>query len=138
MKRERTEYIVLCDSDSTPDQELDLKALDSRDRRRGYFRCVYHFIIKRDGEIEHGHRDYTEPAMGLGRHNNFSVSVCLVGGRGEPKGAFTRPQMASLKDLLEELQDEYPDAVVTYHHEIDPKVANRQLDLVAFGKDLLP
>lgn len=136
MKRQQTDLIVLCDTQTTPDQNLCLKDLDNRDRRRGYFQCCYHFVVKRDGEIEHGHRKYTDPAMGLGRHNPFSVSVCLVGGLGEP--AFTRPQMASLKDLLEELQDEYPDACVQHHHEIDPKVASHGLDLVALGKDLLP
>lgn len=135
MKRPTTDMIVLCDSDSPPDQNLDLKALDTRDRRRGYFSCVHHFIIRRDGEIEHGHRPYDEPAMGLGKYNRSSVSVCLVGGRGDAD-AFTRPQLAALKDLLAELQDEYPDARVTYHHEIDAKMANRGLDLVALGKDL--
>lgn len=134
MKRDQTDQIVICDSDSTPDQDLDLAALDVRDRRRGYFRCVYHFVIKRDGEIQHGHRKHDEPAMGLGSHNPYSVAVCVVGGRGDP--AFTRPQLASLKDLLEELQDEYPDARIKHHHEVDRKVADRGLDLVALGKDL--
>lgn len=136
MKRDVTNQIVLCDSDSLPHEDLDLSALDDRDRRRGYMKCVYHFIIKRDGEIEHGHRKHGEPAMGLGHWNNDSVSICLVGGRGTPP--FTRPQLASLKDLLEELQDEYPNAVVTYHHLINKKMADRGLDLVALSKDLLP
>jgi hypothetical protein len=136
MKRQRTDQIVICDSDSTPDKDLDLAALDVRDRRRGYFKCVHHHVIKRDGEIEHGHRHHSEPAMGLGKHNGFSVSVCLVGGQGEPSVAFTRAQLASLKDLIEELQEEYPDARLTYHHEVDRKVADRGLDLMALAKDL--
>lgn len=136
MRRERTDFIVLCDSDTAPDKNIGLRELDTHDRRRGYFQCVYHFIIKRDGEIEHGHRQYRDPAMGLGRLNASSVAVCLVGGRGDPP--YTRPQLASLKDLLAELQDEYPNAVIKYHHEINPTVANRGLDLVALAKDLLP
>lgn len=132
MNRERTDNIVLCDSDSTPDQDLDLRALDTRDRRRGYFMCVHHFIIRRNGQIEHGHRKLEQAAMGLGRYNGTSVSVCLVGGRGDP--AFTPAQLVSLRDLLAELQDEYPDAVVTYHHEVDRKVADRGLDLVALAQ----
>jgi hypothetical protein len=136
MRRERTDYIVLCDSDSAPDKNLGLKELDSRDRRRGYFQCTHHFIIKRDGEIEHGHRPFSDPAMGLGRWNACSVALCIIGGVGDPP--FTRSQLASLKDLLAELQDEYPDAVVKYHHELDRKVPDRGLDLVALAKDLLP
>ncbi len=134
MKRLETDQIVLCFSGTTPEQDIGLKELDNRDRRRGYSQCVHHFVLKRDGEIEHGHRKLNEHAMGLGRDNPFSVSVCLVGGSGEPP--VTRPQLASLKDLLEELQEEYPDAVVKYHHEVDRKVADYGLDLVALGKDL--
>ena len=134
MKRERTDAIVLCCTDTGPEMDWSLKQVDLQSRSRGWFRCVCHFVIKRDGEIEHGPRHYTEPAMALGRDNAVSVAVCLVGGKGEPP--FTRPQLASLKDLLAELQDEYPDAVIKYHHEIDPKVAHHGLDLVALGKDL--
>jgi hypothetical protein len=137
MKRQLTDRIVLCDSDSTPEQDLNLANLDTRDRRRGYFKCRHHFVIKRDGEIEHGHRHHSEPTVGLGRYNLSGVSVCLVGGRAEPALAFTRPQLASLKDLLAELQDEYPDARIIYHHEVDDTVANRGLDLVALAKDLI-
>ncbi len=136
MKREQTDSLVICDSDSLPEQNLNLKDLDNRDRRRGYFECVHHFIIKRDGEIEHGHRHYTNRTVGLGRANPFAVSICLVGGRGDP--AITRPQIASLKALLDELQDEYPEARIKYHCEIDRTVADRGLDLMALAKDITP
>ncbi len=133
MKRRGTDLIVICDSDSKG-EDISLRDLDSRDRRRGYFECTYHFIIKRNGDIEHGHRPYDSPSMGLGRHNGRACSICLVGGRGDPP--FTRPQIASLASLLAELQDEYPDASIKTHHEVDPKVADRGLDFVALTKDL--
>ena len=127
MKRERTDLIVVCDSDSPDDKDLTLRDLEMRDRRRGYFECVYHFIIKRDGEILHGSRPYADVSVGLGGRYNFtSVSICMVGGQ-----TFTRPQKVSLKALFKELQAEYPDALIKNHHEIDRTVADRGLDIVA-------
>lgn len=120
MKRERTDYIVLCTSDTLPQEDIGLTELDRRDRRKGYFRCVYHFIIRRSGLIEHGHRHHKEHAMHLGRNNPVSISVCLVGGRGDP--VFKQDQTNSLQALLNELRDEYPDAIVKHHSDLDPKV----------------
>lgn len=113
MKRERTEVISISSTRTEPDKNLTLKDVDLRDRKAGWFECIYHFLVRRDGLIEKA-RDYEEPAMGFGwRRNILTVSICLVGGLGEP--AFTVKQDESLKDLVMELQQEYPEAVLTYH-----------------------
>ncbi len=127
MKREITDQIVLCTSDTLPTEDIGLTELDRRDRRKGYFQCVYHFVIRRSGLIEHGHRHHKEHAMHLGRHNPWSITVCLVGGKGEP--VFTKGQLGSLRALLNELRDEYPDAVLRHHSDIDKKIPFHGVDL---------
>lgn len=110
MNRNRTDHLVVCPSKTAPEAPgIGLKELDERDRKRGWFKCIYHFVIKRDGEIEHGHRHYREPAMGLGRDNHNSVSICLIG---PTENDFTLPQLHALNELILELQDEYPDALM--------------------------
>ncbi len=92
---------------------MTLKDLDLRDRKKGWFECLYHFVIRRSGEIEKG-RDYERHAMGFGhRLNALAVSICLVGGEGEPP--FTQKQNQSLQALMQELRQEYPEATLRYH-----------------------
>ncbi len=116
MIRPTTTHIVLCSSETTPSEDIGLKELDSQHRQRGWFKCLYHFVIRRDGTIEHGLRKYQEPAMGLKHHNAYSVSVCIVGGKGEPP--IEQEQILSTRDLIKELLDEYPGAKVVNHHEL--------------------
>jgi N-acetyl-anhydromuramyl-L-alanine amidase AmpD len=119
MKRQRTDFIYLS---AAP--EASLKSLDLRDRKRGFFECVYHFVIGRSGDIEKG-RDYENHAMGLGwRTNALAVSICLVGGLAvDPP--FTVQQDEKLKELVMELKQEYPEATLRFHasypQELRPK-----------------
>lgn len=119
MNRQQTDYIVLCSSETTPTEDIGLKELDSRDRKRGWFRCVHHFVIRRDGTIEHGLRKHTEPAMGLRQYNASSVSICIIGGKGEPP--ITELQILSTRALLDELLEDYPEAQVLDHHALGLK-----------------
>jgi N-acetyl-anhydromuramyl-L-alanine amidase AmpD len=115
VKRARTDFITLSSTNTPPTKDPSLKELDLRDRKRGFFECIYHFVIRRSGLIEKG-RDYETHAMGFGsRLNALTVSICLVGGAGEPP--FTVQQDDSLKDLVMELRQEYPEAVLKFHGE---------------------
>lgn len=112
MKREQTNFIYLSSTNTTPDKDLSLRDLDQQHRKRGWFECIYHFVIRRSGAIEKG-RDYEHHSAGLGRLNAVAVSICLVGGQGEPP--FTVQQDESLKDLVMELHEEYPEATLRFH-----------------------
>jgi N-acetylmuramoyl-L-alanine amidase len=130
MNRDRTDHIVLCSSETPPTEDIGLAELDSRDRKRGWFKCLYHFVVRRDGTIEHGLRAYHEHTMGLRRHNATSVSICIVGGKGEPP--ITDLQITSTKDLLAELLDEYPQAQVVDQHDL---VRATPVELVKYFKE---
>ncbi len=119
MIRPQTNHIVLCSSETSPTEDIGLTELDSRDRQRGWFKCLYHFVIRRNGTIEHGLRKYTEPAMGLRSLNGFSVSICIVGGKGEPP--IEQAQIHSCRALIDELLAEFPDATVIDQPALQPK-----------------
>jgi hypothetical protein len=131
MKREQTAYIVLCTSDTDETKDIGLAELDLRDRKRGYLRCIYHFIVRRCGTIQHGHRKMDEPSMGLGNeYNPVSVSICVVGGKGDTP--VTNAQLQALSQLIFELKEEYPKAIVVNHADLSKKA--NMVDLAAYFK----
>ncbi len=130
MKRQKTDYIVICSSCTDPSEDIGFKELDRRDRQKGWFKCLHHFVIRRDGTIEKGARHYEEPAMGLKDYNASSVSVCLIGGKGTPP-LFTNAQYMALKELIDEIEDEYPGVVTLNHFNLDDQV-------ICPGCDVLP
>lgn len=119
MNRDQTSYLVLCSSETPPTEDIGLKEIDSRDRKRGWFRCVHHFVIRRDGTIEHGFRKHTESAMGLRQYNPVSVSICIIGGKGEP--VIEKAQIHSVDALIRELLDDYPGVAVVDESYLNPK-----------------
>ncbi len=82
----------------------------------------YHDVIRRDGRVEKGRRIETIGAHARG-HNAHSIGVCLIGGvdvddKSKAEFNFTRPQMASLNELLDLYRIEFPDAEVKGHNEL--------------------
>jgi len=90
-------------------EELDRSDLDRRDREFGFFGISYHYVIRRDGEIEPGRpRNVPTPHQG-------TVAVVLVGGtdsEGGPRDNFTDEQKTALVGLLDRLQRELGGAEV--------------------------
>ncbi len=120
MIRSETKYIVLCSSETEPTEDIGLEELTNRDLTRCYPSCIHHFVIKRCGKIQHGKIKYTDPSLGLGvRLNHMSVSICIVGGKGEPP--IERAQILSVQALLDELLETYPTAQVVDLHQINQK-----------------
>jgi N-acetyl-anhydromuramyl-L-alanine amidase AmpD len=73
--------------------------------------------------------------MSLHQWNASSVAICMIGGKGSP--AFTPQQMTSLKELVLELQEEYPEARVIHHHELNPKIPDHGVDLISHTKEII-
>ena len=81
----------------------------------------YHFVIRRNGEIETGRPIY-EVGAHVKEHNKGNLGVCLVGGTDadkRPQDNFTLAQRKSLFRLIEQLQTLYgiTDDHVKPHHE---------------------
>jgi len=67
----------------------------------------YHFVIKRNGTLEHG-RDIKENGAHCKGHNKDTIGICMVGGVSEDdvkiaEDNFTENQWYTLEDLVENL-----------------------------------
>ena len=111
--------IVHC-SAVQPDQTSSAAQIDTWHRDRGWkFGIGYHYVIRRNGEIEPGRPEWMVGAHCV-NHNSHSIGVCYEGGldiRGQPR---TAEQKASLRRLLEDLHQRYPHALIVGHHDLNP------------------
>ena len=117
--RSSTDYIVIHCADTPP--EMDIGAKEIRKwhvEERGWRDIGYHYVIRRDGNIELG-RPVTDSGAHVRGFNSRSVGVCLVGGMGGPN--FSSAQKDSLRDLIYTLERIYPDATVVGHRDLDSK-----------------
>ena len=115
--------IVIHCSAVTPDQESSAAQIDTWHRDRGWkFGIGYHYVIRRNGEIEPGRPEWMVGAHCV-NHNSHSIGVCYEGGldiRGQPADTRTAEQKASLRRLLEDLRQRYPHALIVGHHDLNP------------------
>ena len=106
-----------------PDQQSSVAQIDSWHRKRGFHLGVgYHYVIRRDGEIEKGRPEWLTGAH-CKNHNAHSIGICYEGGlniRGQPDDTRTEAQKASMRRLLEELHRRYPRAIIIGHHDLNP------------------
>jgi len=108
--RSITMLIIHC-SAVRPDQESSAAQIDTWHRRQ--LGIGYHYVVRRDGEIEHGRPEWMIGAH-CKNHNAHSIGVCYEGGldiRGQPDDTRTEAQKASMRRLLEDLHRRYPCAI---------------------------
>ena len=116
--------IVIHCSAVRPDQTSSAAQIDTWHRDRGFHLGIgYHYVVRRDGEIEPGRPEWMVGAHCL-NHNAHSIGVCYEGGldiRGQPDDTRTEAQKASLRRLLEDLHRRYPKALIVGHHDLNPQ-----------------
>lgn len=123
--RQETKYIVIHCSMTRPSQKIGAKEIDRWHREKGWLKIGYAKVIKRDGTVEQGRGDDEVQAHVEG-YNHCSYGLCLVGGSAEddinkPEDNFTAEQWESLKKVLEELVQKYPDARIVGHYELNER-----------------
>ena len=116
-----TLIVVHC-SAVKPDQLSSAAQIDSWHRERGFHLGIgYHYVIRRDGTIEPG-----RPEWMIGAHchvkghhyNSHSIGICYEGGldaRGQPDDTRTAAQKKTMRQLLEDLHQRYPRAMIVGH-----------------------
>ena len=134
--------IVIHCSAVRPDQTSSAAQIDSWHRKRGFHLGIgYHFVIRRNGEIEAGRPEWLTGAHCQG-HNAHSIGICYEGGldiRGRPADTRTEAQRQSMRRLLETLHRDYPQAVIVGHHDLNPqKDCPCIADVAGEYKDLQP
>ena len=116
--------IVIHCSAVGPDQTSSAAQIDSWHRQRGWKLGIgYHYVIRRNGEIESGRPEWMVGAHCV-NHNAHSIGVCYEGGldiRGQPDDTRTENQKAAMRWLLRQLHRSYPKAVILGHHDLNPQ-----------------
>ena len=121
--RQITLLVIHC-SAVRPDQTSSAAQIDTWHRQRGFHLVIcYHYVVRRNGQIEPGRPEYMIGAHCL-NHNAHSIGICYEGGldiRGQPDDTRTTEQKASLRRLLEDLHRRYPRALIVGHHDLNPQ-----------------
>ena len=135
-----TLVIIHC-SAVTPDQQSSAAQIDSWHRQRGYHLGIgYHYVIRRNGEIEPGRPEWMVGAHCL-NHNKYSIGVCYEGGldaRGQPADTRTAEQKSAMRNLLEDLHKRHPRAVIVGHRDLSHDRDCPCFDAVSEFADLQP
>ena len=122
-----------------PDQTSSAAQIDTWHRQRGFHLGIgYHYVIRRDGEIEAGRPEYLVGAH-CKDHNAHSIGVCYEGGlnaRGQPADTRTEAQKKTLLSLLRALKVDYPDVLIVGHHDLNPLKACPCFDAAKEYKNL--
>jgi len=120
--RSATELLVVHCSATSPTLDIGVREITQWHLQRGFDTVGYHYVIRRDGSLETGRPENAIGAHAKG-HNANSVGVCLVGGvsaAGKPENNFTDGQIATLRQLLDQLQSRYPKARILGHRNLSP------------------
>ncbi len=148
--RKDTKYIIIHCTATKPSMDIGLEEVDKWHRARGFLSCGYHKIIRRDGTVEQGRADDEVGAHCRGR-NHDSISVSMVGGVTEEnveiwEDNFTSPQWTTLKKLITDLHNKYPEAEICGHYKFSDTKKCPSFDVEEWSKieldwiegDLLP
>jgi N-acetyl-anhydromuramyl-L-alanine amidase AmpD len=117
-----TLIVVHC-SAVRPDQTSSAEDINRWHKKDNHWKCIgYHYVIRRNGEIEPGRPEEQIGAHCL-HHNAHSIGVCYEGGydaRGQPADTRTVEQKQAMRTLLEQLHKKYPRALIVGHRDLDP------------------
>jgi len=136
MKRQINRIIIHC-SYTPPSMDIGADTIRRwHVNERGWTDIGYHYVIRRNGEIEEG-----RPVERMGAHargnNADSVGICLVGGMAEGGGDdcnFTRQQWQAMDDLVTRLEDDFGDLAVIGHRDCDDGKTCPTFDAFQWGQ----
>lgn len=118
--------VILHCSANTAESKLRMADIDRIHRKRGWKGCGYHYVIPTDGTIEVG-RPLWQVGAHCRNHNRHSIGICYIGGLAPdgvtPMDTRTPAQKQVLRKLLEELHQQFPNALIVGHHDLDPQKA---------------
>lgn len=122
MAREINMIIIHCAA-TKPTMDIGAAEIERWHRARGFFGIGYHYVIRRNGQIEKG-RPIEQAGAHAINYNAHSIGICMVGGiddKGKPENNFTDAQWTTLKTLTKELVDKYKILKIIGHNEVANK-----------------
>lgn len=142
--RTRTDMIVVHCAATKPSMDIGVREIRQWHRAQDWLDIGYHFVIRRDGQVEIG-RPHNVVGSHAKGYNERSIGVCLVGGindKGQPEDNFTDAQKAALHALLWrytsgiEYEGLYADLPVVGHRDLDKGKACPSFDVQSWLKGL--
>ena len=120
--RDSTDLIVVHCSATKASADIGVREITQWHIQRGFDTVGYHYVIRRNGELETGRPESAIGAHVRG-HNSNSIGICLAGGvdaNNKPENNFTPEQFVSLEALLRRLKERYPQARILGHRDLSP------------------
>src|SRR5574343_486189 len=103
------EYSAICCTETDALECLDFEDVERCEKAYGKFRCGYHYVITRDGDVHVG-RDISERANAVHGWNDVIIAICLVGGWNRwGDHNYEDAQLDSLAELVNYLQETFPE-----------------------------
>ncbi len=120
----KIERIIIHCSATPEDRDYTVADIDRWHKANGWKGIGYHYVIYRDGSVHTG-RDVSEKGAHCVGYNATSIGICYIGGmtadNKRPKDTRTPAQRIALRDLVELLKTEYPNATIHGHREFARK-----------------
>ena len=113
--RSRTDLIVIHCADTPAKMDVGATEIRKWHKERGWKDIGYHFVIRRNGEIEKGRHHAQVGAHVLG-FNNTSLGICMVG----REQNYSEAQWRSLAYLVLQATRYYKGTKVVGHCDLDP------------------
>ena len=113
--RKRTAFIVVHCADTPAKMDVGAAEIRRWHQERGWKDIGYHFVVRRNGEVEKGRHHPHLGAHVLG-HNAVSLGICMVG----RETNYTDAQWRSLSWLVRLAVEYYRGAKVVGHCDLEP------------------
>lgn len=107
LNKNNIKYLIIHCSDTT--NYFSASDIHKMHLNFGWDGIGYHKVIRRSGTVENGRPEYWVGAHVKGL-NKISLGVCLIG-----KNKFTKNQFMSLKSILLNWKEKYPNAKIIGH-----------------------
>ena len=122
----KIDLIVIHCTDSPDARDIGALEIDRWHRERGWGRIGYHYVVRRNGDVEKGRPDESIGAHVFG-HNKNSIGVVWVG-----KDKPTQAQIDTLARLTTRLCEMYKTKNVKGHCELDSRKTCPNINMVEF------
>lgn len=102
-------FITVHCSATSPKQDIGEADIRRWHKKKGWRDVGYHFVIRRNGDVELG-RPLSQTGAHVKGHNKGNIGVCMVGGCNtelQPEDNFTLAQRKALFGLMAALQEQF-------------------------------
>lgn len=102
--RAETDQVVIHHTGNPTDDDLSAAEINASHKARGWSCIGYHYVVRKDGTVEHGRPHWTVGAHAYG-HNSHTIGIHVCGNFEEAEP--TSEQIESLAMLLANLCTDY-------------------------------